>query len=56
MQRVTPGIELAFQPVEYELRNKFLPEIFKGEKSQIPGRAVTVMIVNQAGIALPDPT
>ena len=56
MQRITPDIGTAFQLVEEELRNQFLPALFKGGASYISRRAVTVLPVKQAGIALPDPT
>ena len=56
MQRVTPDIGTAFQPVEDELRKAFLLELFKGDTTQIPRRAFTSLPVKQSGIALPDPT
>ena len=45
-----------FQPIEDALRNDFLLYLFKGATYQIPGRAVTGMPVNQAGMSLPYPT
>ena len=56
LQRVTPEIGTAFQPVEDELRKAFLLELFKGDTTQIPRRAFTSLPVKQSGIALPDPT
>ena len=56
MQRVTPDIGPAFQPVEDDLRGGFLPSLFKGATSHILGREVNSLLVNQANIALPDPT
>ena len=56
MKRVTLDIGTVFQLVEDAMQDAFPPDLFKGGIYQIPGRAVTVMIVNQAGIALPDPT
>ena len=47
---------MAFQPMYDELRNAFLPYLFKWATSKIPGRAVTVIPVKQTGIALTDPT
>ena len=55
VQRVNPGIYMVFQAVEDELRDKFLPELFQGATSQIPGRAITGIPYKQAGIALYDP-
>ena len=56
VQRTTPDIGTAFQPVEDALQAAFLLDLSKGATSQIPGRVVTCLPVNQAGIALPDPT
>ena len=53
---VTPDIGMAFQVVEDLLRDIFLPSLFQGGTSQIPGRFITGLPVKQAGIALPDPT
>ena len=47
---------MAFQAVEDELRETFLPALFKGAKSQIPGRTITDLPVKQSWIYLPDPT
>ena len=56
MQRVTPDIGKVFHPVEDALREAFLPALFSGASYKIPGRAVTDLSVNQAGISLPEPT
>ena len=56
MQHITPDIGTLFQPVEDELRDSFLPDLFKGATYQIPGRAVTGLPVKQARIALLGPT
>ena len=56
MQRVTPDIGTMFQTIEDALHDTFLPALFKGGISQIPGRAVTGLPVKQAMIALPEPT
>ena len=56
MQRVTPGIGDAFGPVEEEIATTFFPELFKGVEDGAPGREITRLSVNQAGLALPDPT
>ena len=53
MQHVTPGIGPAFQPVEDELCDAFLPAYFKGGTYHIPRRLVTGLPVKQAWIALP---
>ena len=42
--------------MEDALRNTFLPYLFKGDTSHIPGRVVTGVPVNHSGIALTDPT
>ena len=47
---------MAFQAVEDDLRDSFLLATFQGDPSQIPARAITSLPVNQAGIALPNPT
>ena len=46
VQRVTPDIGIYFQAVEYKLRYTFLPALFQGATSQIPGEAITGMLVN----------
>ena len=56
MECVTLDIGMTFQPVEDELRDAFLPDLFKGYTSQIPGRAVNGLTFKQDGIYLPDPT
>ena len=47
---------MAFKLVGDELWDTFLPALFQGAMSQIPGRAITGLLVKQAGIALSDPT
>ena len=54
--RFTPGIGDAFGLVEEDIPTAFLPEIFEGVGDGAPGRAITRLPVNQAGLALPDPT
>ena len=56
MQRVTPGIGDAFGPVEEEIAKAFLPILFEIVGDGAPGRAITLLPVKQAGMALPDPT
>ena len=56
VQRVARDIRMDFQLVEYALRDIFLLDLFQGAMAQIPGRAITGMMVKQAGIALPDTT
>ena len=56
MQRVTLGIGIVFQVVEDEMRDTLLPALFQGATSQNPGRLITGLPLNQAGIALPSPT
>ena len=46
---------MEFHTVEYLLCNAPLLALFQGETSQISGRVVTGLPVNQSGIALPDP-
>ena len=53
MQLITLDMGTMFQPVDNELRNAFLPSLFKRASSQILRIAVTGLPVNQAGIALP---
>ena len=55
-QCVTVVIGMAFQAVEDELRDTFLPALFQGATSQILRRAITGLPIKQAGIALHDPT
>ena len=55
VQRVTLDISMELHPIEDTLRNVFFPALFKGPRSQIPGRVVTGLPVQQDGIFLPDP-
>ena len=54
MQRVTLGIGMAFQPVEENLQDTFIPALFQRVTSQIPGRAITGLQVKHYGISLPN--
>ena len=56
MKRVTPDIGMEFQVVEDALRDIFLPDLFQGDTSHIPGREIYGLPVKQNGIALPYPT
>ena len=56
MQCSTPGIGMSFQAVEDALWDTFLPSLFQGYISHIPGKVITGMPFKQARIALPDPT
>ena len=56
MQQVTPGIGDAFGQVEEEIKTAFILELFHSVVDGAPGRAITRLSVNQAGLALPDPT
>ena len=56
VQQVTPGIGDAFGPVEEEIKTAFIPEIFYSVGDEAPGRAITRLPLNQAALALPDPT
>ena len=56
VKRVTLDIGTAFQPVEDEMCDAFLPELLKGGTPRIIGRSATGIPVKQAGIALPGPT
>ena len=55
VQRVTPGVGAAFNPVEEALREIFSPALFKGLREGVPERDNTRLPVKQAGLALPDP-
>ena len=55
VQRVTPGIWMAFQAVEDELRDTFLLALFHGDTYQIPRRAIASMTIKYDRIDLPDP-
>ena len=52
VQHVNPEIGMAFQVVDYVLRDIFLPDLFQGDTSQIPGIEITGLPVKQAGISL----
>ena len=56
VQRVTPGVGDSFGPVEEELKETFVPELFKGLWKGVPEREVTCQPVKQAGLALPEPS
>ena len=56
VQRVTLGIGDTFGPVEEEITTTFLPALFEGVGDGAPGRSITRLPVNQAGMTLPDPT
>ena len=56
VQCVTLDTGIAFQMIEDVLQYIFLPDLFQGETSQIPGRAINSLLVKQAGIALSNPT
>ena len=55
MQRATPGMGNAFEPVEKALRETFVPVLFKGLGDGVLERGVTRLPVKQAGLDLPDP-
>ena len=55
VQRVTLDISMELHPIEDTLRNVFFPALFKGPISQIPGRVVTGLPIQQDGIFLPYP-
>ena len=56
MQRVTPKIEDKFGPMERELRDAFIPDLFQSLGEGTLARGFTLLDVKQAGLALPDPT
>ena len=56
MQRVTPGIGDAFEPVEKAMQETFIPDLFEGLGEGALDRGVTDLSVKQAGLALPDTT
>ena len=53
-QHITPDIGMDFQSVEDKLQDTFLPALFQGATSQIPGRAITGLPVKKTGF--PSPT
>ena len=56
MQRVTLHIGIALYLIEDELQGTFLPVLFQGTRSQIPGREISSIPVKRPVIALPNPT
>ena len=56
VQHVTIEIEVAYQVVEYAMRDTFLPALFQGATAQIPGRVITGLLSKQDGIAFHNPT
>ena len=56
MQRVTPGIDDAFRPVEKALRETFVPALFERLGDGVPERGATRLPVKQAGLAIPEPS
>ena len=56
VQRVTPGIGDAFEPVEKAMQETFIPDLFEGLGEGALDRGVTDLSVKQAGLALPDTT
>ena len=55
VQSVTLDIGMSFQAVEDSLWDIFLPSLFQGDTSQIPGRAITSLPVKQSRTSLPEP-
>ena len=56
MQRLTPGIDNAFRPVEKALRETFVPALFERLGDGILERGATRLPVKQAGLAIPEPS
>ena len=56
MQRVTPGVEDAFGPVEVALTEIFVAALFQGLREGVPEQGFTRLPIKQAGLALPDPS
>ena len=56
MQQVTTDIGNAFGPVEQDLWETFIMDLFQGLGKGTPGRGVTCLPVKQAGLDLPDTT
>ena len=56
VQRVTPNIGEAFDPVEQALMCAFIPSLLQGLWEVTPGRGVTCLPVKKAGLDLPDLT
>ena len=55
-QRVNPGIRDNFCPSKEDIQHSFLLDLLRGETSNLPAWGVSHLQVNQAGIALPNPT
>ena len=55
VQRVTPGVGEALGPVEEDLREIFVPDLFRGLLEGLPKRENTCLPVKQAYLVLPDP-
>ena len=55
MQRVNPGIDDTFGPVEKTLQETSVPAQFEGLGEEAPEQEVTHLPVKQAGLDLPDP-
>ena len=55
VKRVTPRVGEAFSQVEEDLREIFVPALFRGLSEGLPTRENTRLPVKQAGLALPDP-
>ena len=56
MQRVTPGTKDDFGPLKEVLQETFLLALFQGLGEGAPGRGITRLPAEKAGLALSDPT
>ena len=56
LQRVTPGISDAFDPIEKVLQETFLPDLFEILGKGTPERGVTCLPAKQVKLSLPDLT
>ena len=51
-QRITPGMDPAFSPVETALREAFLPDHFKNAELDMPGQVVIIPPEKETWMAL----
>ena len=55
VQRVTPGVGAAFDPVKEVLWEFFVPDLFQGLTEGLPTMENTCLPVKQVGLAIPHP-
>ena len=56
VQHSTQGLGYYFRPVAKALREEFLPALFLGAETHMPGRLITVFPVKNANLEITDPT